>query len=76
MSNRKRAVEEPTVPRVNLADPDVDPTDEELEALTRAMRRTVLRKDAELAAMSREKLAQAMQGANDADSSAPSAAST
>lgn len=76
MSNRKRAVEEPTVPRVNLADPDVDPTDEELEALTRAMRRTVLRKDAELAAMSREKLAQAMQDANDADSSAPSAAST
>ena len=76
MSNRKRAVEEPTVPRGNLADPDVDPTDEELEALTRAMRRTVLRKDAELAAMSREKLAQAMQDANDADSSAPSAAST
>lgn len=47
----------PEVPRVNLLDPAVEPTDEELEALMRAMGREVRRKSARTKQASEDRLA-------------------
>ncbi len=46
----------PHVPKVNLADPNVEPTDEELDALMRAMRHRVVEKGRATAAAEQRKL--------------------
>ena len=44
----KRGTQPPTVPKVNLLDPNVEPTDAEFEALMLAMARGVRKKSAKL----------------------------
>lgn len=44
----KKGTQPPMVPKVNLLDPGIEPTDAELEALMRAMAREVRKKSAKL----------------------------
>ena len=55
----RRTSENPTVPRVDLLDPDREPTDEELAALMRAMQQSVVDKGKATRSASRAKLLQA-----------------
>ena len=70
---KKQPEDDPeAVPRVNLLDPTVEPTDAELEALMRAMIRRVRRKDAKFRRATREKLKAGICGtAQDADHEKP-----
>ena len=54
-----RTSDNPTVPRVNLLDPNREPTDKELAALMRSMQRTVVDKSKVLRSASRAKLLRA-----------------
>lgn len=57
-----RDEQRPIVPRVNLLDPTVEPTDAELEALMRDVLWEVRRKDAKLRRARRAKLKTAIFG--------------
>ena len=53
------------VPRVNLADPSVEPTDEELHALMVAVQNSVIARGREAKARFRRRLDRAIRGSDD-----------